>query len=208
MPKRLYDITCAFERTTKALEDAEDALIHATKAARAKFDACAQSHHDAYDDLHRYLKDYQDVVVVAGDYGYRFDRGQIARAKIVWAHHVWVIDPTPVPSYRVPTAAKPWPNMAAVLEPHAGESWDVRAGKAAAAFIDAATEPRAGEARPLSKLGDAIDEAFDSIDPIHTAEEFDEPRAGEADLSAEGEAALDKVRATWKEPNGDRIAID
>ncbi len=151
MPKRLSDITHAFEHTSEDLEDAQHALTHASEAARAKVDACAQSHHAAYDDLHRYLKDHQDAVIVAGDCGYRWERGQIARMKIVWAHHVWVDDPAPAPTYRVPPITGPEALRATVAD------W--------------------------------------------------EPRAGEADLSAEGEAALDAVRATWEEPNGAPVTI-
>ncbi len=122
MPKRLSDITHVYERTSADLERSQDDLTRATESARSKVDACAQARHRAYDDLYRWLKDHPDIIVVAGDYGYRYERGQIARMKIVWAHHTWVDDPTPAPSYHVPPVesfiAAEW-NMA---EPRAGEA--------------------------------------------------------------------------------------
>ncbi len=204
MPKRLSDITHAFERTTEDLEDAQDALTHATEAARAKVDACAQSHHAAYDDLHRYLKDHQDVVVVAGDYGYRFERFQIARAKIMWAHHVWVEDPAPAPSYRVPpppthtcSSCDPSPTLQslahAYLEPRAGEAEEEHPSPSHPA------PPFAANADGYFFGGGPVANDISTQSRPRRLNENDlsedEPRAGEAEL----DAAMDKVRATWDE---------
>ncbi len=58
MPKRLSDITHAFERTTEALEDAQDALTQATETARVRVDCAAKDRHQAYDALYAYLHDH------------------------------------------------------------------------------------------------------------------------------------------------------
>ncbi len=146
MSRKLSDITHAFERSTEALEDAQDALTQATETARVKVDCAAKDRHQAYDALYAYLRDHGDEVVVAGDWGYRQERGQIARMKVTWAHHVYVEDPPAgprdsrkqigprhdpamddLPCYRVPPAT----NQAALtamatawgdVEPRAGEA--------------------------------------------------------------------------------------
>ncbi len=174
MPKRLSDITHAFERTSLNLEETQDELTRLTERAQAQVNGAAEAHRAANKDLLAYLTDHPSAIVVAGDYGYALNRGMVARLDVVWAHHVWVDDPTPAPSYRVPTAAKPWPNMAAVLEPRAGEAGNMETWTDHELKAD------------LAAL-----------------------RADEAgDLSAEGEAALDAMRATWEEPNGEPVTID
>ncbi len=130
MPKRLSDITHAFERATEALEDAQDRLTQATEAARVRVDCAAKDRHQAYDALYAYLRDHGDEVVIAGDWAYRQERGQIARQKIVWAHHVTVSDPpaevrTSMHTYRIPPStdyairaamATAWGNMEPELD--------------------------------------------------------------------------------------------
>lgn len=153
MPKRLSDITHAYERTTDDLEDAQDQLTQATESARVKVDAAAQARHKAYDDLFRWLKDHPDEVIVANDWGYRFERGQIARMKVQWAHHVWVEDPEPAPTYRVPSpvaayhmpyvqeAAPAEPSyMASGIDPDPDDDWD-NIGINGRPIVDPDTEP-------------------------------------------------------------------
>lgn len=192
MPKRLSDVTHLYERTSKDLEDAQDDLTSATERARVKVDAAAQARHRAHDDLYRWVREHPNVVVVAGDWGYHFDRGQISRMKIVWAHHEWVKDPdsTPSPTYRVPPAdlmemtaaaeakltamAIAWGNVEREEDDDEGiKQYDIDGNL---------IESRAGEAVP--KL------IVSSVDP-------------------DEDTAMDKVRAEWEEPNSQPIdALD
>ncbi len=93
MPKRLSDITHAYERSSEALEDAQERLTTATEAAQARVKTASADHWRVSTELRDYLKAHPDEVVVAGDYGYHYDLSQpssIRKRPIFWAHHIWV----------------------------------------------------------------------------------------------------------------------
>ncbi len=193
MPKQLSDITHVYERTTEDLEDAQDALTRATESARVKVEAAAQARHRAHDDLHRYVRDNPAVVVVAGDYAYRYDRGDLTRARVVWAHHIWVDDPTPAPSYRVPPA-DPLPLR---NEHGSAPHPTITPGRLATAWGD--VESRAGEAEE----GDWLERTQDGKGYIDADGHPVEILEAEADTNA----AMDRVRAEWEEPNSQPVTI-
>ncbi len=100
MPKRLSDITHAYERSSEALEDAQDRLTTATESAQARVKAASADHWRVSTELRDYLKAHPDEVVVAGDYGYHYDLSQpssIRKRPIFWAHHIWIESGEPKP---------------------------------------------------------------------------------------------------------------
>ena len=92
MPKRLSDITHQYERTAADLEAAQEAATMAVETARNQVDVTARAHRIVEHELCDYLRAHPNEVVVANDFGYHWDRGQIARRPVFWAHHVWVED--------------------------------------------------------------------------------------------------------------------
>ncbi len=107
MPKRLSDITHAYERTAADLERTEYDLAQTTERDKARVKAAEEAHFQVADELRAYLRDHPDEVIIANDFGYHWsEAGFIVRRPIFWAHHVWVEDPAPPPvpaTYRVPT---------------------------------------------------------------------------------------------------------
>ncbi len=203
MPKRLSDIAHAFERTNDELENAQDILTTEVDRLQARVNGAAEARRQASKDLAAYFKDHEDVVVVAGDTAYYLERGIVVGREVVWAHHVWVEDPPPAPSYRVPPLQ---PSTVAYIGTDAAEKLSAMAAAWVMDQGEDQTELRAGEA----DITGIVTPYYGGEVPInHPFVRGDiEPRAGEADLSAEGEAALDAVRATWEEPNGAPVTID
>ncbi len=118
MPKKLSDITHQYERSSADLEQAQDELTSHTETLRAAVERTSKAHRAIADDLRAYLKEHQDEVVIANDYGYHYDPSQpgcIKRRPVFWAHHVWVEDRVDVQpaTYRVP--ADPSPEMIAAF---------------------------------------------------------------------------------------------